>query len=155
MDRIDRVLNLDWSEAQCAGGGVYVLDSTHRTGIPSVAVRADRGGKQHVILLEKKVFESLARSGGAMLARQNNIRRAAIVTHAMHANPAFGCEMYGCPPACQYADRPGLEAPDRWLAGTKPGPAGTAAPNQPPAGRKQENEDEQRTKISEREGETD
>ena len=44
MDRIDRTLNLDWSDAQYAGDGVYVLDSTHRTGTPSVAVRADRLG---------------------------------------------------------------------------------------------------------------
>ena len=109
MDQIDRVFNLDWSEAQYAGDGVYVLDSTHRTGIPSVAIRADRGEEQHVILLEKKVFESLARSGGAMLARQDNIRQAGI---AIHASPAFGCEMYGCPPACQYADpRPSPDPP--------------------------------------------
>ena len=70
MDRIDRVLNLDWSEAQCAGGGVYILDSTRRTGVQDVAVRADRGGEQHVILLEKRALEVLARYGDMMLTRR-------------------------------------------------------------------------------------
>ena len=75
-DRIDRALNLDWSDAQYVGGGVYVLDSTHRTGIPSVAVRADRGEEQHVILMEKQVFEILARYGEMMLTRQDALREA-------------------------------------------------------------------------------
>ena len=70
MDRIDRVLNLDWSEAQCAGDGVYILDSTRLTGVPSVAVRADRGGEQHVILLEKRALGVLARYGDMMLTRR-------------------------------------------------------------------------------------
>ena len=74
MDRTDRVLNLDWSEAQCAGGGVYVLDSTRRTGTPSVAVRADRGGEQHVILLEKRALEVLARYGEMTLTRQEALQ---------------------------------------------------------------------------------
>ena len=70
MDQTDRTLNLDWSEAQYAGGGVYVLNSTHRTGTPSVALRADRGEEQHVILLEKRAFEIMARCGEMILARQ-------------------------------------------------------------------------------------
>ena len=132
MDLTDRVLNLDWSNAEHAGGGVYVLDATHRTGIPSLAVRADRGGEHHVILMERTVFKNLTRYGRMLLARQGDVGPAGIVTHPMHANPAFGCEMYRCPPTCQYAD---------------PGP------DRRPAGMKQENGDGQRANVSESESE--
>ena len=138
MDLTDRVLNLDWSNAEHAGGGVYVLDATHRTGIPSLAVRADRGGEHHVILMERTVFKNLTRYGTMLMDRQDDARQAGIVTHAihpihpMHANPAFGCEMYRCPPTCQYAD---------------PGPG----PDRSPAGMKHENGDEQRANVSESE----
>ena len=125
MNQTDRVLGLDWSEAQHAGDGVYVLDASHHTGAPSLAIRTDRGFDQHVILLEQETFLSLVRTGQAMLARQNNIRLLpggnTNDTRVMHANPAFGCEMYGCPPTCQYAGPPAAEpnaAPD----GTGPGP---------------------------------
>ena len=140
MDLIDRVFNLDWSDAEHAGGGVFVMDAIHRTGIPSLAVRADRGGEHHVILLERTVFKNLTRYGRMLLARQGDVRPAGIVTHpihAMHANPAFGCGMYRCPPACQYAD---------------PGPGPDPDPGRSPAGMKQENGNEQRANISEREG---
>ena len=76
MDRTDRTLNLDWSSAQYVGGGVYVLDSTHRTGTPSVALRADRGEEQHVILMEKRVFEVMARYGEVTLTRQDALQDA-------------------------------------------------------------------------------
>ena len=102
MDLIDRVFNLDWSDAEHAGSGVFVMDATHRTGIPSLAVRLDREEEHHVILSERTIFKNLTRYGKMLLARQGDVR--------MHANPAFGCEMYRCPPTCQYAD---------------PGPAGT------------------------------
>ena len=76
MDRTDRTLNLDWSGAQYVGGGVYVLDSTHHTGTPSVALRTDRGEEQHVILMEKRVFEVLARYGEVTLTRQDALQDA-------------------------------------------------------------------------------
>ena len=116
MDLIDRVFNLDWSNAEHAGSGVFVMDATHRTGIPSVAVRSDRGEEHHVILMERTIFKNLTRYGRMLMDRQDNARQASgpshstLVRHATHANPAFGCEMYRCPPTCQYAD---------------PGPAGT------------------------------
>ena len=65
--------------------------------------------------------------------RQDDARQASgpshsmLVTHATHANPAFGCEMYRCPPTCQYA-----------------------GPDRSPAGMKQENGDEQRANVSEK-----
>ena len=87
MDLTDRVLNLDWSNAEHAGGGVYVLDATHRTGIPSLAVRADRGGEHHVILMEKTVFKNLTRYGTMLMDRQDDARQAGIVTHATPYTP--------------------------------------------------------------------
>lgn len=115
MEQTDRILGLDWSEAQHAGDGVYVLDASHHTGAPSLAIRTGRGPDQHVILLEQDTFESLVRTGQAMLARQNNIRLlpggTTNDTRVKHANPAFGCEMYGCPPTCQYAGPPAAEPP--------------------------------------------
>ena len=138
MDLTDRVLNLDWSNAEHAGHGVFVMDATRLTGVPSLAVREDRGEKHHVILLEGTIFKNLTRYGKMLLDRQDETRQAGIVTHAihpihpMHANPAFGCEMYRCPPTCQYAD---------------PGPG----PDRIPAGMKHENGDEQRANVSESE----
>ena len=95
MDRIDRVLNLDWSEAECAGDGVYVLDSTRLTVTPSVAVRADRGEEQHVILLEKAVFESLARYGEMMLTRQEVLQEARLALQAIDVNLGPGPDRLG------------------------------------------------------------
>ena len=123
MEQIDNVLGLDWSEAQHAGDGGDGLDSSHSASAPSVAIRTDRGWDQHVILLEQDTFESLVRTGQAMLARQNNIRLLA--GGVIHANPASGCEMYGCPPTCQYAGKPAAEPPtdpdDRDSGHTKSG----------------------------------
>ena len=133
MDLIDRVFNLNWSDAEHAGGGVYVMDATHRTGIPSLAVREDRGEEHHVILMERTIFKNLTRYGRMLLARQDDVRPAGIVTRPMlvtHANPAFGCEMYRCPPTCQYA-----------------------VPDRSPAGMKHENGDEQQANVSENESE--
>ena len=122
MDLIDRVFNLNWSDAEHAGSVVYVMDATHLTGIPSLAVRSDRGEEHHVILMERTIFKNLTRYGRMLLARQDDVR--------MHANPAFGCEMYRCPPTCQYA-----------------------VPDRSPAGMKHENGDEQQANISENESE--
>ena len=76
MDRTDRTLNLDWSGAQYVGGGVYVLDSTHHTGTPSVALRADRGEEQHVILMEKRAFEILTRYREMTLTWREELQEA-------------------------------------------------------------------------------
>ncbi len=107
MNQTDRVLGMDWSGARHAGDGVYVPDASHHTGAPSLAIRTGRGFAQNVILLEQDTSLTLVRTGQAMLARQNNLRMlpggTTNDTRVMHANPAFGCEMYGCPPTCQYA----------------------------------------------------
>ena len=123
MDLIDRVFNLDWSDAEHAGGGVFVMDAIHHTGTPSLAVRANRGGEHHVILLERTVFKNLTRYGRMLLARQGDVRPAGEPSHSTlvrHANTAFGCEMYRCPPTCQYAD-PGPGPPSARLPVRGPG----------------------------------
>ena len=81
MSRVDSVFGLDWEEAEHIGYGVHLLDSTHHTGIPSVALRTDRTGddpyvpKSFVIVLEKEVFDKLVRLGQAIISRQQETIR--------------------------------------------------------------------------------
>ena len=93
MDVIDNVFGMDWTESQYVGDGVYVMDSTDKTGIPSVAIRTDRTapnerhaipfekgsfnfGKEqhHVIIFEDRLFEDLVRMGRGILDKQQNLR---------------------------------------------------------------------------------
>ena len=69
MNAIDSVLGLDWSEdTTYIGDGVYLKDATPHIGIPSVAVRTDRGDAHHVIVFEDMVFRDLVKRGTAIIA---------------------------------------------------------------------------------------
>ena len=76
MSQIDSVIGIDWGDAQYIGDGVYLLDSTHYSGVPSVAVRTDRTidsrPQSFVIVLEQEVFDRLARIGQAIISRQRD-----------------------------------------------------------------------------------
>ena len=88
MAAIDEVFGMDWAEARYIGDGVYMLDSSDHTGIPSVAIRTDREFRHFVIVLEDNVFEDMVKVGQAMLARQMNMRRAITGPADVYVAPA-------------------------------------------------------------------
>lgn len=69
MNPIDDVFGMDWTDSTYLGDGVYLKDSSERTGINSVALRTDRnmGATHQVIVLEDGVFADLMHEGKKML----------------------------------------------------------------------------------------
>ncbi len=90
-------------------------------------------------MLERNVFEDLVSAGQAILDRQNNARLDHILLSntiqgesVLHANPAFCCEMYGCPPTCRYADgKRTPEEPGTETGASGPLPDGPGNPERP------------------------
>ena len=54
MSAIDKVLKVDWSQAEYIGDGVYTMRVDG-----DIALRADRGEENHVIVLEPRMLEEL------------------------------------------------------------------------------------------------
>ena len=69
MEITDTVLHMNWTESQYVGDGVYILDSTERSSVPSVALRTDRESRHHVILLEEREFEEMVSAGRKLLEK--------------------------------------------------------------------------------------
>ena len=70
MQYIDQVLHLDWRNAKYIGDGVYITDASPTLGVPSVALRTDRGGVPCVIGFEAREFHTMTRIGGDLLKEQ-------------------------------------------------------------------------------------
>ena len=78
MTQFDTVFGEDWGDntgTQYIGDGVYIRDWTDWTGIPSVALRTDRGNGSNVIVLEQKDFNTMVKIGQAAFAYQANLRQ--------------------------------------------------------------------------------
>ena len=73
MELIDNVLGIDWSTSKYVGDGVYMTDSTSQTGMPSVALRTDRMDQQHIILLEKREFEDMVKTGQEIMEKHKKV----------------------------------------------------------------------------------
>ena len=64
--QIDQVFGMDWTESTYIGDGVYMMDATHRQGVPSVAVRTDKDFRHFVIFFEYSDFETMVTKGRAI-----------------------------------------------------------------------------------------
>ena len=68
MEKIDQITGLDWSESKYVGDGVYVRSAADYMGIPSVAIRTDRGDVHHVIVMETDIFAAFVKEGKRIFA---------------------------------------------------------------------------------------
>ena len=75
MSAIDKVLKVDWSQAEYIGDGVYAMRVDG-----DIALRADRGEENHVIVFESPMLEELNNFAqiGPGGSRDNSAQRATL-----------------------------------------------------------------------------